>query len=244
MKRTIIIACCLIAASATQTLGQVTDDFDRGFWVGPTLPVLEMTRGGNRYYLHRDHNRCTVALADAATGLLVEQVRYKDFGTPEVLDVLGEPIPPGQGTGNPYLFRRLRLDEENDFYWCGGSYYESSTGRFSSRGPNGAAAVPFRVYRGTVVGNPGTVNARASVNPWSAGGTVSVPSNLSIRDHSGTDLPLDLRSTGSTGSTSFTYGGTTGSTSFTYGGTTGSTSFTYGGTTGSTSFTYGGTTGS
>jgi hypothetical protein len=178
MKRTIIIACCVIAGSATQALGQIVGsptDSSGQTWFGPG-PVVEMSLGGNQYLFHGNHNSSPVVLTNAM-GVFVEQVRYGDFGTPELLNAQGDPIPQGQEAGNPYLFRGMRYGQEIRMYFDGltGRTYAPETGRYLNRAAGLVATQANYTYfrRGTAAGNPRTANAHASVNPWSAGGTAS-----------------------------------------------------------------------
>ncbi len=157
MKRSIIIAGCLVAASAPHVLG--------GYWgVWPVTfkpPVLQMERGGVPYFIHPDHIGNTRALSDAA-GQVVETYAYDDFGEAVIFDAMGQPVLPGQEVGNPYMFHGARRDAETGFYWCNGRYYEPGTGRFTSRRGNvnrgtavGNPGDGYNVNRGTAVGNPG-----------------------------------------------------------------------------------------
>ena len=136
-------------SSANGFIGEFpTDQIAMG---GPTHLTAEI--GGVDYFFQRNHNRSVVVLTDAG-GLVVEQVRYSNFGAPTLLDGNGQPIQ-GPGTGNPYAFRGMRYDPESGFYYCEetGRPYDPETGRF--------------VCRGTAVGNPGNAYTVAGGNPWS-----------------------------------------------------------------------------
>ena len=73
MRRSTIIACCFVVASAAPILAQ---------------PVVSMENEGADYFLHYNHNRSTVVATDD-TGEPVEKYLYNYFGITTVLDAQG-----------------------------------------------------------------------------------------------------------------------------------------------------------
>jgi hypothetical protein len=122
-----------------------------------------MQRGGQDYWLHGNHNRSTTVVTNNI-GLVIEKASYNDFGAATLEDGNGQPVPPGGGVGNLYLFRSLRYDPETGFYFNEktGRYYDPSTGRYLQRSKIICDSNNDRFL-------PGNAYTAMANNPWSIG---------------------------------------------------------------------------
>jgi RHS repeat-associated protein len=92
--------------------------------------ALTMTRGGQRYFYHRDALGSTVALTDAACAV-VERYLYDPYGRPTVTDAAGVPQATS-AVGNPYLYTGQRYDAAAGQYDYRARTYDPAQGRFGS----------------------------------------------------------------------------------------------------------------
>lgn len=97
--------------------------------------VLQMERGGAKYYYHKDGMSSTTSLTDANANV-VERYDYDAFGNVTYLDADYNVIA-NSVAGNEYLYTGQRLDAETGLYYYKNRYYDASTGRFIQRDPMG-----------------------------------------------------------------------------------------------------------
>ena len=75
-----------------------------------TDELLAMDRGGQRRFYHSDDLGSVRKVTDA-TGSVIEQYRYRDYGAPSLFNAVGNPITTS-AIGNPYLFTGRRYDPD------------------------------------------------------------------------------------------------------------------------------------
>lgn len=125
--------------------------------------VVMMRRGGADYYYHTDDLYNVMAITNA-TGAVVERYEYQDYGDPQFLDSVGNPIL-GTAIGNPILFSGRRYDAGSGLYYFRTRYLEPKVGSFTTRDTIGIWGDSDGLGNGyTYAGN----------NPWSGmdpGGT-------------------------------------------------------------------------
>ncbi|MCX6880062.1 MAG: autotransporter-associated beta strand repeat-containing protein [Verrucomicrobia bacterium] len=130
---------------ATQVWGREIDE------------LLYMDRGGQEYFYHAD-TLGSIRKVTNASGHVVEQYRYGDYGEPSFLDGGGAPLSSSQ-IGNDTLFTGRRYDPKTGLYYYRTRYQDPVAGRFITRdsiGIWGDEAAMGNAY--TYAGN----------NPWSA----------------------------------------------------------------------------
>lgn len=93
--------------------------------------LLQSSRGGASYYYHADDLDSIQKVTDAS-GNVVEQYRYGDYGQPSFYDGSGGPLA-GSAIGNACLFTGRRYDAETGFYFYRTRYLDPQAGRFISR---------------------------------------------------------------------------------------------------------------
>jgi RHS repeat-associated protein len=92
---------------------------------------LTMDRGGQRYFFHADDLGSILKVTDA-TGSVVEQYRYDDYGRPTFLNAARTVIAATQIT-NATLFTGRRYDAETGLYYYRTRYLDPAAGRFITR---------------------------------------------------------------------------------------------------------------
>jgi RHS repeat-associated protein len=116
------------ATQATYVYGNYVDE------------TLTMDRGGQTYYYHQNALWSVEAVTDRA-GNAVERYSYDAYGSPNLTDGAGVPVPPNPwGTahsaiGNSDLFTGRQMDEETGLYFYRARYDDPVKGRFLSRDP-------------------------------------------------------------------------------------------------------------
>lgn len=109
------------AVQATYLFGISVDD------------VLQMQRGGNTYYYHKNHLGSVVALTNAA-GNLVERYEYDPYGQPTIYDATNNVL--NQSTvGNAILFTGRDYDYETGLYYYRARSMHPGLGRFMQHDP-------------------------------------------------------------------------------------------------------------
>ncbi len=97
--------------------------------------VLQMQRGGNDYYYHRNSLGSVVAVTDVL-GTVVERYEYDGYGNTTIYDNTFTPLA-NSAIGNPYMFTGRRLDPESGLYFYRARSYDPVHGRFLQRDPIG-----------------------------------------------------------------------------------------------------------
>lgn len=109
------------AVQATYIFGISVDD------------VLQMQRGGNTYYYHKNHLGSVVALTDG-NGNLVERYEYDPYGQPSFFDANDNAL--SQSTvGNAILFTGRDYDAETGLYYYRARTMHPGLGRFMQHDP-------------------------------------------------------------------------------------------------------------
>jgi RHS repeat-associated protein len=100
-------------------------------WGNGIDDLLEMDRGGQKYYFHADDLGSIRKVTDANTNI-VEQYRYDDYGRPSFFNGAGASVA-GTQIGNATLFTGRRYDAETGLYYYRTRYLDSDAGRFTTR---------------------------------------------------------------------------------------------------------------
>ena len=90
--------------------------------------VLQMQRGSNTYYYHKNHLGSVVALTDGS-GNLVERYEYDPYGQPSFFDVNDNALSQS-AVGNSILFTGRDYDVETGLYYYRARSMHTSLGRF------------------------------------------------------------------------------------------------------------------
>lgn len=109
------------AVQATYIFGISVDD------------VLQMQRGGNTYYYHKNHLGSVVALTDGS-GNLVERYEYDPYGKPSFFDANNNALSQS-AVGNAILFTGRDYDAETGLYYYRARTMHSGLGRFMQHDP-------------------------------------------------------------------------------------------------------------
>ncbi|MCX6873872.1 MAG: autotransporter-associated beta strand repeat-containing protein [Verrucomicrobia bacterium] len=120
--------------------------------------LLYMDRGGQEFFYHAD-DLGSIRKVTGATGCIVEQYRYGDYGEPSFLDGSGVALA-GTQIGNSTLFTGRRYDAETGLYCYRTRYLDPTAGRFTTRDTIGIWGDQ---------GNMGNGFAYVGNNPWSHG---------------------------------------------------------------------------
>ena len=126
---------------------------------------LTLRRGGANFFYHSDDLGNVTKMTDAS-GTVVEQYEYGDYGKPVIKNGGGGVIATS-AVGNPYLFTGREFDPETGLYNYRERYLDPLAGRFISRDKIGAWGD---------VANMGNGNTYAANNPW----TLTDPNGLSV----------------------------------------------------------------
>ena len=97
--------------------------------------VLQMQRGSNNYYYHKNHLGSVMAITDA-NGSVVEHYEYDPYGTPSIYDAYGNIIAVSS-IGNHILFTGRDYDTETGLYYYRARHYSPFLGRFLQYDPEG-----------------------------------------------------------------------------------------------------------
>ena len=95
--------------------------------------VLQMQRGGNTYYYHKNHLGSVVALTDGS-GNLVERYEYDPYGQPSFFDANDNTLSQS-AEGNSILFTGRNYDAEIDLYYYRARTMHPTLGRFMQHDP-------------------------------------------------------------------------------------------------------------
>lgn len=95
--------------------------------------ILQMKRGGNTYYYHKNHLGSVVALTNAS-GNLVERYEYDSYGQPSFFDANDNALEQS-AVGNAILFTGRDYDAETSFYYYRARTMHPSLGRFMQHDP-------------------------------------------------------------------------------------------------------------
>lgn len=95
--------------------------------------VLQMQRGGNTYYYHKNHLGSVMALTDG-NGNLVERYEYDPYGQPTILDANDNALSQS-AVGNSILFTGRDYDSETDLYYYRARTMHPGFGRFMQHDP-------------------------------------------------------------------------------------------------------------
>ncbi len=95
--------------------------------------VLQMQRGGNAYYYHKNHLGSVVALTDGS-GNLVERYEYDPYGQPLFFDANGNALSQS-AVGNAILFTGRDYDVETGLYYYRARTMHPGLGRFMQHDP-------------------------------------------------------------------------------------------------------------
>lgn len=109
------------AVQATYIFGISVDD------------VLQMQRGGNTYYYHKNHLGSVVALTDGS-GNLVERYEYDPYGHPSFFDA-NDNVLSQSAIGNSILFTGRDYDAETGLYYYRARTMHPGLGRFMQHDP-------------------------------------------------------------------------------------------------------------
>lgn len=107
--------------TATYVFGKAVDD------------VLQMKRGSNTYYYHKNHLGSVVALTNA-NGSLVERYEYDPYGQPSFFDANDNALTQS-GVGNAILFTGRDYDYETGLYYYRARTMHPGLGRFMQHDP-------------------------------------------------------------------------------------------------------------
>ncbi len=95
--------------------------------------VLQMQRGGNTYYYHKNHLGSVVALTDG-NGNLVERYEYDPYGQPLFFDANDNALSQS-AVGNSILFTGRDYDAETGLYYYRARTMHPGLGRFMQHDP-------------------------------------------------------------------------------------------------------------
>lgn len=95
--------------------------------------VLQMQRGGNTYYYHKNHLGSVVALTDGS-GNLVERYEYDPYGRPSFFDANDNALSLS-AVGNAILFTGRDFDAETGLYYYRARTMHPGLGRFMQHDP-------------------------------------------------------------------------------------------------------------
>lgn len=95
--------------------------------------VLQMKRGSNTYYYHKNHLGSVVALTDGS-GNLVERYEYDPYGKPFFFDAYDNALEQS-AIGNSILFTGRDYDYETGLYYYRARYMHPGLGRFMQHDP-------------------------------------------------------------------------------------------------------------
>lgn len=95
--------------------------------------VLQMQRGGNTYYYHKNHLGSVVALTDGS-GNLVERYEYDPYGQPSFFDANDNALSQS-AVGNSILFTGRDYDVETGLYYYRARTMHPGLGRFIQYDP-------------------------------------------------------------------------------------------------------------
>ena len=109
------------AVTATYVFGKAVDD------------VLQMKRGDNTYYYHKNHLGSVVALTNAS-GALVERYEYDPYGQPTIYDATDNVLSQS-AVGNSILFTGRDYDAETGKYYFRARTLHPGLGRFMQHDP-------------------------------------------------------------------------------------------------------------
>lgn len=110
------------------------DNIQASYIVGRGVDnVLQMLRGENRYYYHRNHLGSIVAITDSI-GNVVEQYEYDPFGNTTIKNAFGAELPVS-AIGNRYMFTSREYDIETGLYYFRARSLYPLLGRFLQSDP-------------------------------------------------------------------------------------------------------------
>ena len=95
--------------------------------------ILQMERGGNAYYYHKNHLGSVVAITNAM-GAIVESYEYDPYGTPIIFNHNGDMIA-HSSINNTILFTGREYDYESGLYNYRSRTYHHFHGRFMQHDP-------------------------------------------------------------------------------------------------------------
>ena len=95
--------------------------------------LLQMQRGSNTYYYHKNHLGSVVALTDGS-GNLVERYEYDPYGQPTILDA-NDNVLSQSAVGNSILFTGRDYDAETSLYYYRARTMHPGLGRFMQHDP-------------------------------------------------------------------------------------------------------------
>ena len=95
--------------------------------------VLQMTKGTNKYYYHKDHLGSILAITDA-NGTVVERYEYDPYGNVTIFDARGS-ILQNSTIGNRYMFSGREYDNETGLYYFRARTMCPTLGRFMQADP-------------------------------------------------------------------------------------------------------------
>ena len=95
--------------------------------------VLQMKRGNNTYYYHKNHLGSVVALTNGS-GAVVERYEYDPYGQPTVLDA-NDNVLSQSSVGNSILFTGRDYDAETGLYYYRARTLHPGLGRFMQHDP-------------------------------------------------------------------------------------------------------------
>lgn len=95
--------------------------------------VLQMQRGGDSYYYHKNHLSSVMALTNA-NGILVERYEYDPYGHPSFFDANDNPLTQS-AVGNMILFTGRNYDYETGMYYFRARTMHPGLGRFMQHDP-------------------------------------------------------------------------------------------------------------
>ncbi len=95
--------------------------------------VLQMQRGGNTYYYHKNHLGSVVALTDGSSNL-VERYEYDPYGQPSFFDANDDALSQS-AVGNDFLFTGRDYDAETGLYYYRARTMHPQLGRFMQHDP-------------------------------------------------------------------------------------------------------------
>ncbi len=98
---------------------------------------LAMSRGGQSFYFHADHQG-SIRKVTNATGEVVNSYDYDSFGRFENRT---------EGVANPFTYTGREFDPESGLYFYRSRYYDPDTGRFLTEDPLDIAAGDLNLYR-------------------------------------------------------------------------------------------------
>lgn len=122
--------------AGNQMIEEISDDITTSYVFGNSIDeTLQMKRGNETYYYHKNHLGSTMTISDRNANL-VERMEYNPFGKTTFLDLNGLEIE-SSTINNKTLFTGRDLDQENGNYYFRARSMNPKFGKFMQHDPLG-----------------------------------------------------------------------------------------------------------